>query len=158
MRKTLSARGRHGSDQRLPGRIARAKNARVETNGSGICHNRECRRCSFWAAAPAKDQGASCTPQTRITMKSSNRDQVAARLSGIVLDPNGAVISGAQIVIVGRQSSDMTSAVADQEGRFQLDLCAGGNLFNQDNSQRFRFLQCAPPDRKKSNNQSRSCT
>jgi hypothetical protein len=73
----------------------------------------------------AKDKATSRTPQTRITIKSSNWDQTAARLSGTVLDANGAAISGAKILIT--DTTDKKSAVANDEGRFQLDALPEGD-------------------------------
>jgi hypothetical protein len=81
----------------------------------------------FGQQSSARGQGASCTPYTRITIKSSDWDQVAARLAGLVLDPNGAALSGAQIFIADRESSDTKSAVANDEGRFQLDALPEGS-------------------------------
>jgi hypothetical protein len=75
----------------------------------------------------AKDKATSRTPQTRITIKSSNWDQTAARLSGTVLDANGAAISGAKILITDWQTTDMKSAVVNDEGRFQLDALPEGD-------------------------------
>ena len=81
----------------------------------------------FGQQSSAKGKKESCPPRTRITIKSSTWDQATARLSGVVMDHNGAVISGATIVIEDRQTGDLQSVVANDEGRFQLDAVPEGS-------------------------------
>ena len=76
-------------------------------------------------AQQAKDKD-SCLPQVRITKSERVIDQKAP-LSGTILDPNGAVIPGADVLVKNTKTGVITHTSTNGEGRFTFPSLTEGN-------------------------------
>lgn len=74
-----------------------------------------------------KARTSSCTPQTKITRTSAEGNRDAPALAGTVLDPNGAVIPGARILITNLQTKETNTTSSNEEGRFLLASVVEGD-------------------------------
>lgn len=80
---------------------------------------------AFGQHSSAKDKKTSCTPQTRITRTIAASDSMANVLSGSVVDPAGAAIPGAKILITS-DNNEIANVSTNDDGRFQIHLPAEG--------------------------------
>jgi hypothetical protein len=81
---------------------------------------------AFGQQSSVKDGKKSCTPQTRITLTTPS-DPAAKMLSGTVVDPNGAVISGVKVTMTNADTKEMRQTSSNDEGRFEFGAVAAGN-------------------------------
>ena len=77
----------------------------------------------FAQQAKGKD---SCLPQVRITKSDRVIDQ-KANLSGTILDPNGAVIPGANVIAENTKTGFATRTITNDDGRFTFASLTEGN-------------------------------
>ncbi len=129
---------------RICGRLYRRKDGTVLTKdcpvGLRALRKRASRRavalfatllglCSavFGQSASQKDRKSSCTQQVRITRTKSTPESKANILSGTVLDPNGAVISAAKIVITNVATGEISSITGGEDGKFSFSSLAEGH-------------------------------
>jgi len=80
--------------------------------------------CSAVLGQKPSKKNDSCKQQVTISRKQSDKE--AGGFTGTVLDPNGALIVGARIRIVERNSKDSFDATGDNEGRFRIPVAASG--------------------------------
>jgi hypothetical protein len=79
----------------------------------------------FGQQSSAKDKKTACTPQSRITRTSTHSNPAAKILSGTVVDPMGAVISGANVTVTNVETKEMQKTSTSDEGSFELAVVAG---------------------------------
>jgi len=106
--------------QALRKRISR-KTAAIFATLLGLCS------AVFGQSTSPKDQKSSCTPQVRITRTKSTLDSQVNILSGTVLDPNGAVVSAAKIVITNIVTGEIRSTTGGEDGKFSFSSLAEGH-------------------------------
>jgi len=73
---------------------------------------------SVFGQKPSKKADSSCKQQVTVTRKKS--DTEAGALTGTVLDPNGAVVFGAQIKITEPKSKKSLTVTSNDEGSFGI--------------------------------------
>ncbi len=88
-----------------------------------------------------KDDKKSCVPQTRITRTDAKAGDAATLLSGTVLDSAGAVIPGAKVQITNSATAEITSTLANEQGRFEFASLPAGNYSIVIESPYFKRLQ-----------------
>jgi hypothetical protein len=72
----------------------------------------------------------SCSPSLQVTVERKGGDQVpqgSPRLAGVVKDPNGAVIAGASVQVVGSDPAKTITVVTNDEGWFQISSLEPGS-------------------------------
>jgi hypothetical protein len=67
-------------------------------------------------------QDKACRQQVKITSKFEQLPAGSGRVTGILLDPNGAVVAGAKITFVDRATNKTYSATSTDEGLFTRNL------------------------------------
>lgn len=80
------------------------------------------------AAAGQKqsDKDKACKQQVRITTKVGKDSSDRARVTGTLFDPNDAVILGADIKVINRQTKETISLLSNDEGQFSRGGLAAG--------------------------------
>lgn len=81
-------------------------------------------------------QAVELTPQTH----ESAMNEAGASLSGIVVDPSGAVIPGAEVEILDSNGQVVDNDTTDNQGKYELDLPAPGNYKVQIEREGFKRL------------------
>lgn len=79
--------------------------------------------CSLAFGQQKKD--SSCRQQVRISSKLDQHSNDPGKITGTILDPVGAVVPGAKITIVDRQTKKSYVFKSDDEGKFSLSLSPG---------------------------------
>ena len=87
----------------------------------------------------SKDQKTACTVQTKITRKSLATGEADA-VSGSVLDPAGAVIPDAKILITHTDSKETKRSATNDNGKFSFAGLAAGNYSLQIEAMGFKNL------------------
>jgi len=75
----------------------------------------------------SKKGKSTCTPQTKITRKNATSNPDEKVLSGIVLDPVGAVIPGAKVKLINAEAKEIGQASTNDDGQFDFGTVAVGN-------------------------------
>jgi hypothetical protein len=73
-----------------------------------------------------------------MTLRLSFSATPAGGFAGTVRDPSGAVVARAQIAVVNRTTTEMRSALTDDQGRFRIDNLAPGHYQVQITSRGFK--------------------
>jgi hypothetical protein len=81
---------------------------------------------AFGQQSSGKKGKESCTPQTRITRTDAKPDHATKPLAGTVTDPNGAVISRAEVRLTNLDTKETRQTSANDDGRFEFDSLAVG--------------------------------
>lgn len=90
---------------------------------------------------PNKKEDSACKQQVSIARKSS--DGEATVFSGTIIDPQGAVVAGAQIKLIERQSQRTTEVRSNDDGTFLVTVQGPGTYEVLVESAGFKKLQFA---------------
>ena len=75
----------------------------------------------------------------------SNAQVSSGSLSGTVTDPQGAVVAGAQVVLLDDRSNELKRTVANEDGYYQLENITGGKYIldaRQLSRQKLHTMEC----------------
>jgi len=75
----------------------------------------------------SKKGKSTCTPQTKITRTNATSNPDEKVLSGIVLDPIGAVIPGAKVKLINADAKEIGQTSTNDDGQFDFGTVAVGN-------------------------------
>jgi hypothetical protein len=81
---------------------------------------------AFGQDPAGKNEKTTCTPRTRITRSQTPAEKSAHVLSGNVVDPHGAAVPGAKVIIVNADNKETTATTTDNAGRFEFELAKAG--------------------------------
>ena len=81
--------------------------------------------CSVIVGQKQSQQDKSCRQQVKITSKLEQLPNGSGKVTGTIVDPNGAVVAGAKIAIVDRQTNSKHSTKSNDEGVFTQNLSPG---------------------------------
>ena len=82
-----------------------------------------------------------CTPQTQITRANANAKTDEKIFSGTVVDPLGAVITGATVKLINDETKETRQTSTNDEGRFDFTPVAAGSYSLTVESAGFKTLQ-----------------
>jgi hypothetical protein len=86
----------------------------------------------------AKDKKTSCTPQVKITRTVSSPNHAAKILTGAVLDPVGAVISGAEVQLINAKTQEILQTCTNDQGRFEFEPLEVGTYLIKIHAENFK--------------------
>jgi hypothetical protein len=99
--------------------------------------------CSAAIGQKQSDKGKACKQQVKITSKLGKDLSNGAKVTGTVLDQNGAVIVQADIQITNRQTRETTFLRSNDEGRFSVNGLPAGTYQVLINASGFKTLKVA---------------
>ena len=81
--------------------------------------------CSAAIGQKQSNKDKACKQQVTITTKVGSVSADLARLSGTIVDPNGAVVAGAKVTILDFKTNQKYSTTTNDEGAFARNLSPG---------------------------------
>jgi hypothetical protein len=97
--------------------------------------------CSAAAGQKQSDKDKACKQQVTISTKLEKDSSDRAKLIGTLLDQNGAVIAGAEIKVINRQTKETGVLSSNDEGRFSVNNLAPGTYQLIINASGFKELK-----------------
>lgn len=82
--------------------------------------------CSL-AFGQTKSQNLSCSGGGKVNVERQKTESKSAALSGTILDPVGAIIPGAEVVLKDESTKKEFSATTSDEGKFSMPVLPAGN-------------------------------
>lgn len=85
--------------------------------------------CAGAVGQNKSQEDKTCTTKVAVKLKREAAQEGKASLSGVVLDSNDAVIAGAEISLVNKETKEKLTATSSDEGAFEFSNPAAGRYF-----------------------------